>query len=427
MGKVSKRQRKFLSKNILPHKKKTTKRAFDNRKGDSNKSEAGKRTAQEQQHQQQPTVKTLPEGVNVAAFLQCPWLDVTDAGLYERDTCVARFEPPAELLNTLKTAAEPSTTNKKRKSTAPAPISGHLTEQAVRTMIDQGVEMSSIDDLLRMVWALRIAQEQQHQSQQIVFSEFTKTAAETGVTPDVPIPVPGSPAHALLVGPQGLGRLHLAFRAHLGPKQEEGSTLEEWEEAARGHRQLLEKSDAWPVLGGALLSFLTTALDTLESTCNFLGCDPTGNEDPTPARNRADSKKDGGNENARLLEGLALMRTRIPLLFPFPRLARRHLVFLLGLLETNSDPAVVSLAFVRLYDLATSQPMPFLHDAFKGCCRSYRAAAERIGALARGEGRGGVGEGGGLGAGTSGVLPLLRECIAELFGVERPSAYLVRD
>lgn len=123
------------------------------------------------------------------------------------------------------------------------------------------------------------------------------------------------------------------------------------------------------------------------------------------------------------------MRNHVPLLFPFPRLARRYLAFLLDVIEATDDEAALSLAFVRLYELSTSQPMPFLHDAFKGAYRCYRRAAERVGGVGRvAGGTGGVLGRGARGAGlssSSSLLPLLRECLAELFGVEKPSAYLV--
>lgn len=424
MGKVSKRQRKFLSKKILPHKKKTGKRAVDKQKAGAKKStDQDHRQQQQQQHR---TPKTLPDGVDTTAFLECPWLVFSDAAKAERDTCIAPFEPAPELLQAAIASSTTTNPKRRRKSTQnnitfndkDGGGTTGLTEQAMLDMIRSAVDEASMDDLLRLVWSLQSIQghrqQQQQQQQQLL------------------PPLPGSPARAVLLGPQGLGRLHIAFRRHLGPEREDGSTPEEWEEAALAHRQLLEKSEAWATLGGALLAFLTTTLETLEEASAVISArgGSGGMQDGNGGKEREDSKTAAEigavTAGGVLKEGLRAMRARVPLLFPFPRLARRHLVFLLGLLETSDEPAVVSLAFVRLYELATSQPMPLLHDAFKGVYRSYRAAAERLGTLSRGRG-GGEGGGGGLAAGTAGVLPLLRECIAELFGVEKPSAYLVSD
>lgn len=432
MGKVSKRQRKFLSKKILPHKKKVGKRTVDKEKT------AGKKSTDQDHHQQQQqdyrTPKTLPDGVDTTAFLECPWLRFNDAAKAKRDACVAPFEPSQEFLQTViaSSGSDPTNTKRRRKSTKDAVVSNGeddstiagVTEQAVLNMMRAAVEQASTDDLLRLIWYLQttrghrdLQQKQQH----------------------LPSPPALSPrARAVLVGPQVLGRLHIAFRLHLGPKREDGSTLEEWEEAALAHRQLLEKSETWATLGGALLAFLTRALETLEEAsavvsadCNSGGIqggsgrgEAGGGEKESEDCGSSENNERGAVAGGVLITRLRMMHSLVPLLFPFPRLARRHLGFLLGLLETSDDLTIVSLAFVRLYELATSQPMPFLHDVFKGVYRSYRTAAERIGALSRthgGEGRGG----GGLAMGRAGVLPLLRKCIAELFGVEKPSAYLV--
>ncbi|CAM9632365.1 unnamed protein product, partial [Sphacelaria rigidula] len=404
MGKVSKRQRKFLSKKILPHKKKTGKRGVVEKKK-SKDSTGGDRS---QQQQQQPrTAKTLPDGLDTTAFLQCPWL--VSSAKDERDTCAAAFVVAPELLQIQGTARSTCTTTsrkKKRKSTCDDSDNNsnsgtnvaRLTEQAVRDMIGAAVHQASKDDLLRLVWSLQTPQQQQQQQQ---------ASPPNSVPTTWPVLAPESLAHSVLLSAEGLGRLHIAFRLHLGPKREEGSTPEEWDEAALVHRQLLGKSEAWPVLRAPLLTFLAAALRTLEDQAMVV---MGGGGDGKAERSRG-----------ALEEGLRLLQPRVPLLFPFPRLARQHLVFLLGLLETSDNPAVISLAFVRLYELATSQPMPFLHDAFKGVYRSYRAAADRVGALAHGRREC---EGGSWGEGTVDVLPLLRECIAELFGVEKPSAYL---
>lgn len=386
MGKVSKRQRKFLSKNVLPHRKKGGRRVDNKAKG--NKGEAHDSRAPPQVA---PERKTLPDGVDTAAFLDCPWLDPKACAVAGRDTSVPPFEPDASLLEA--SAIAPA------KHTNRTTGNG-LSQQTVDVLITRAVDEASLADLLVAVWALQMAQD----------APSATTAAEKKAGPVALRAEAGSKALEVLWA-QGLPRLHLAFRAHLGPEREEGDSAEEWEEAVRANRQLLEKSEHWPKLGGALLGLLTTALDRLEATSSTtmaaLGevCDEG-------------SKKTG----AALLEGLACMRHHIPLLFPFPRLARRYLAFLLSLLETVDDVAVLSLAFVRLYELSTSQPMPFLHDAFKGAYRCYRGAAGRIGG-----GRGGGGVAGGLSRGGNGAgsLPLLRECLAELFGVEKPSAYLV--
>ncbi|CAM9191517.1 unnamed protein product [Ectocarpus sp. 4 AP-2014] len=392
MGKVNKRQRKFLSKKVLTHKKKGGVRRDNKSKG---KGAAAAATAPEAsqapgaQHR-----KTLSDGIDTAAFLECPWLSREACANAGRDACVAPFEPEVALL-------EGAATGKRGKRGGGGKGSGSssLTEQAARAMIGRAVDERSLDDLLRVVWALKAIGD-------------PSSAAVPTTSHQALRATPGSKAADALIS-EASSRLHLAFRAHLGPERDEkdGSSVEEWEDAVRAHRQKLEKAEAWPRLGGALLSFLTSGLDCVETewatsiSVAVEGC--------------ADSSKQGssGATGTSLVDGLDRMRNHVPLLFPFPRLARRYLSFLLAVLQTSDNTSALSLAFVRLYELSTSQPMPFLHDAFKGSYRCYRAAAERIGG-ARGAGMMARGDG----AGSS--LPLLRECFAELFGVEKPSAYL---
>eukprot|EP00903_Cladosiphon_okamuranus_P012229 g11469.t1 len=134
--------------------------------------------------------------------------------------------------------------------------------------------------------------------------------------------------------------------------------------------------DAWPKLGGALLSFLTMALNQMEAVAEeFISATCSG-----VGANAAGKRGSAGAEP--LVAGLASLKDLVLVLFPFPRLARRCLAFLLGGLESADDAAVLSLAFVR------------------------------IAAGGNARGRGGAGS-----------LPLLRECFAELFGEEKPSAY----
>lgn len=388
MGKVSKRQRKFLSKKVLPHKKKGGRRV-------DSKVKAGDRNNGDADEPQTPTLaerRTLPDGLDTTSFLDCPWLSRQACAAAERDICVAPFDPDQSLLETqASTTATTTTAAKRRKSAAKGNGGGGgLSETTARAMILRAVDEGSADDLLRTVWALRAAQ------------DSTSSAPTTAEIPGAQglRAAAGSKAVEVLRR-EGLGRLHLAFRAHLGPERAEGDSTEEWEDAIRAHRQQLEKSDSWPRLGGALLSFLTTAFDILEASASTSG-----------------ASKDSVEGAISLVEGLVRMGNHIPLLFPFPRLARRYLALLLGVLEaSDGDNAVLSLASVRMYELSTSQPMPFLHDAFKGAYRCYRGAAERVG-------------GGGAGVLTrarrgAGSLPMLREFFAELFGVERPSAYLV--
>ncbi|CAM9943050.1 unnamed protein product [Ectocarpus sp. 12 AP-2014] len=395
MGKVNKRQRKFLSKNVLTHRKKGGVRRDNKSKGKGAAAAAAAATAPEAsqapgaQHR-----KTLPDGVDTAAFLECPWLSQEACAAAGRDACVAPFEPEVALL-------EGAATSKsgKRGGGGKGSGSSSLTEQAARAMIGRAVDERSLDDLLRVVWAVQAIGD--------------PSSAAVPTTCHQPLrAAPGSKAADALIS-EASSRLHLAFRAHLGPErdEEDGSSVEEWEDAVRAHRQKLEKAEAWPRLGGALLSFLTSALDSVDKAW--------ATSISVAVEGRADSSKRGssGASSASLVDGLDRMRNHVPLLFPFPRLARRYLSFLLAVLQTSDSTPALSLAFVRLYELSTSQPMPFLHDAFKGSYRCYRAAAERIGG-----GRGARVMARGDGAGSS--LPLLRECLAELFGVEKPSAYL---
>lgn len=392
MGKVNKRQRKFLSKKVLPHRKKGGVRRDNKAKGNNKGAAAAQEASQAPGEQHR---KTLPDGVDTAAFLECPWLSREACAAAGRDACVAPFEPDLGIL-------EGATTITKRGGGKGSGSSG-LTVEAVRATIGRAVDERSLDDLLRAVWALQAVVDP---------SSAVPTTAHQALRA-----APGSKAADFLLI-EASTRFHLAFRAHLGPErnEEDVSSVEEWEDAIRAHRQKLEKMEAWPRLGGALLSFLTSALDGVEMEWATL------NSVAAAVEGRAGSSKQGrssGATAASLVDGLDRMRNHVPLLFPFPRLARRYLAFLLSVLQTSDSTAALSLAFVRLYELSTSQPMPFLHDAFKGAYRCYRAAAERIGG---GRGSGVVARGGGAGS----SLPLLRECFAELFGVEKPSAYLVR-
>lgn len=403
MGKVSKRQRKFLSKNVLPHRKKGGGRRLENK----GKGDAGNNNTRGAEQAAPPSAaaqerKTLPDGVDIAAFLDCPWLSRQACAAAGRDTCVALFEPEESLLEAQAKANSAAGRTGKGSS-------ARLSEKAAQAMIGRAVDDASSDDLLCAVWALKMTQT----------ARLNTSPGESASGPHAALRAdPGSKASDVLRR-EGFGRLHLAFLAQLGPeREEEDSTEAEWEEAVRAHRQHLERAEPWPRVGGALLSFLTTALDDLE-TC------PTASVSAGKARRHSSknsSSSNGEDSQEALLEGLARMRSHVALLFPFPRLARRQLAFLLSVLETADDRRVPSLAFARLYELATSQPMPFLHDAFKGAYRCYRAAAVRLG--------GGKGVGTGVlrrGGKGDGALSLLRECFAELFGVEKPSAYLVSE
>lgn len=434
MGKVNKRQRKFLSKAVLPHKKKGGRRVDNKKKGGAAGTEANTRTLATPQQR-----RTLPDGLDTTSFLECPWLTKQACATAECDTCVAPFDPEKSLLGVQ--AKSKNEDNTKRTISDGGGGKGvvGLTEKMARTMINRAVDEASVDELLRAVWALST-------SQTATLDGSTSAGNSSLVSPPLELRAdPDSKAMEVL-RQEGFGRLHLAFRAHLGPERQEGDSKEEWNEAVRTHRQLLEKAGPWPIMGSALLYFLTAALDHLEVAAAALAAatSATSTTPSLPSVNSNSSASGGGSSGGGgggggkdgrepspsrskegpaagfLIEALARMRDHTPLMFPFPRLARRYLVFLLGLLETAEDNAVLSLAFVRLYELSTSQPMPFLHDAFKGAYRCYRGAAERIG----GGGRGG-GVLGRAGVGGAGSLPFLRECFAELFGVEKPSAYLV--
>lgn len=419
MGKVNKRQRKFLTKNVLPHRKKGGKHVDKNSKGKGKRGdehEAAPRAVPQER-------RTLPDGLNATSFLDCSWLNRTVCAAAQPDVCVSPFEPE-ELWLDAPTAAG----LKRSKSSS----TSSLSEKTVLAMVHRAVDEASMDDLRRLVWSLRESQRSTASNAQSANGH--ENTAES-VRHHSLRAVPGSKACLSLFN-NALGRLHLAFRTHLGPEPKEGDSSEESADAIHAHRQKLEKAELWPQTGGALLCFLTTALEHLEASFTGISeaADVPGSGGKV-GKNSGKAGKDverrppnikapaaapsGQRDNTSLLQGLALMQSHIPLLFPFPRLARRYLAFLLVVLETAESESVLSLAFVRLYELSTSQPMPFLHDAFKAVYQCYRGAAERVGS----GGRGGVARGRGVGLGS---LPLLRECFSELYGVEKPSAYLVR-
>ncbi|CAM9398596.1 unnamed protein product [Scytosiphon promiscuus] len=421
MGKINKRQRKFLSKKVLPHRKKGGVRRDKNSKGSKAGNEVAPGPSTAEQHR-----KTLPDGLDETAFLKCTWLSREACAAAGHDTCVAPFQPDEGLLEGLSLEEPVANGSSKRKkaskggsasTSTSTSTSGGLTATVARAMIGRAVDEASVADLLRVVWALEMTSAAVAEQASSTSSASSSPAVEQHQALRA---APGSEAASVLRD-EAMPRLHLAFRAHLGPERDEGDSTEEWEDAIRAHRQQLERAEAWPKLGGALLSFLTSTLDNVETQMERPTLAAARVGDGESNNNSSSSSKKGGSSSA-LLEGLARMRDHIPLLFPFPRLARRYMAFLLAVLETSDDTAELSLAFVRLYELSTSQPMPFLHDAFKGSYRCYRAAAERVGGGAKGA-AGVMARSGGVGGGA-GPLPLLRECFAELFGVEKPSAYL---
>lgn len=368
MGKAPKRSRKFLSKNILPRKKRR------GRHGDRKSKEGDSRSkgsSCDKPTSSLPPLKalnTLPEDLDTSEFLDCSWFDEENEEGEDgkRNARADWFESDPPVFDV-------------------SSYHHDLKEESVRAMVNRAVDEGSIADLYRIVWALQISYGTSLDHSQTQDLSMKKKLGE------------GQLGALATLSSESLKRLHLAFRFHLGPERSAELTTEEWEELCLSHRQLLEKSESWKRLGGALFSFLSTALDVL----------------------RLISRASGRGRQSHLLESLRSMRPHIPLMFPFALLARRYLVCLLALLESSDDSAVLSLAFVRLYELSTSQPMPFLHYAFKGIYRAYRRASDRIGTISRSVGSGDTA------ASDFKSLPLLRECIAELFGVEKPSAYLV--
>lgn len=396
MGKVSKRQRKFLSKNLLPHRKKGGARrtAEKDKKG----GRVGTFAAEKQPSAAPQERKTLPDGIDTEAFLDCLWLSQEACAAAPTDNNVDPFRLQESALESR--AKSVSASNKRSKPSCRSRNSG-LSAETVQAILGRAVDGGSVNELILTVRALELSFSR---------SASSPSAAEIELRAE-----PGSRAWNALRG-DGFGRLHVAFMAHLGPDREGADSKEEWEEVAHTHRQQFVKAKAWPHLGSALLAFLTAALDSLGT--------PETETETTAAASKAHAKD--AHKRGVLVEGLARMRYHLPFLFPFPRLARRYLSYLLGILETADDSVSISLAFLRLYELSTSQPMPFLHDAFKGAYRAYRAAAERIGGGGRAEAIGVRAGVLGVEGGGNGSLSLLRECLAELYGVEKPSAYLVR-
>ncbi|CAM9249043.1 unnamed protein product, partial [Discosporangium mesarthrocarpum] len=303
--------------------------------------------------------RIIPEGVDEGFYLECPWLENQDT--MEQDNII----DSSELWSSILEARGLRDTNQ------------GLTVAGIQEMTQRAVDEGSTDDLMRLVWALRMVYEPQ-------FND-----------PDNLKVVVGSAEYQALV--QGwLSRGHMAFARHL--TRTCAHERDNGEEGAQGKcltladRVFIEKTDGWARLGRALHVFLSSALTVLSS----------------------------GDSRTSPRQSLVLMRNHIPLLFPFPLLSRRYLSALLSLLASNDDREVLSVAFLRLYELATSQTMPLLHDALKGVYWSYRRAATRSSATVRRKPTDGGRETGRKNC----TLPLLRECVSELYGVERPSSYL---
>lgn len=398
MGKVSKRQRKFLSKNLLPHRKKGGARRSDGK--DKQGARGGTFAAEKQPSAAPQERKTLPDGVDTEAFLECPWLSQKSCAASPTDNNVDPFRVEESVLESR--AKFVSVSNKRSMPSCSSRNSG-LSSETVQAMLGRAVDEGSVNELILTVRSLELS--------------FSRSASPPNAAEIELRTEPGSRAWNALGG-DGFGRLHVAFMAHLGPNREGDDSIQEWKEAAHAHRQQFVKAKAWPHLGSALLAFLTAALDSL-------GTPETDADAETAAAASKTHTKDAHKRDT-IVKGLARMRYHVPFMFPFPRLARRYLSYLLGILETTDDGTCLSLAFLRLYELSTSQPMPFLHDAFKGAYRAYRAAAERIGGGGRSAVIGVRAGVPGVGRGRNESLSLLRECLAELFGVEKPSAYLVR-
>lgn len=397
MGKVSKRQRKFLSKSLLTHRKKGGVRRTD---GKNKQGTRGGTFAAEKQPSAAPQErKTLPDGVDTEAFLECPWLNEKSCTASPTDSNVDPFRVEESVLESREKTV--SIFNKRSTPSCSSQDNG-LSAETVQAMLGRAVDEGSVNELILTVRSLELSFSR---------SASPPSAAETELRTE-----PGSRAWNALRR-DGFGRLHVAFMAQLGPNREGDDSIHEWEEAVHAHRQQFVKAKAWPHLGSALLAFLTAALDSLGT--------PETEAETTAAASNTHTKD--AHKRGIIVEGLARMRYHLSFLFPFPRLARRYLSYLLGILETTDDVTSISLAFLRLYELSTSQPMPFLHDAFKGTYRAYRAAAERIGGDGRSAAFGVRASVLDVGGSENESLSLLRECLAELYGVEKPSAYLVRD
>ncbi|CAM9685319.1 unnamed protein product [Choristocarpus tenellus] len=367
MAKVSKRERKFLSKNVLPHKQKRRRLKEGPKKRENNA------IAPPTQDPTSKDDKSLLDGVDAVDFLECTWLNELSAGVI-KDQCVGTFDPDLSVL-------DPSGVGKGKRRKCMLSVAN------IQTMAQRAVDDASVEDLIQLVWSLHMSCENTCQG--------PMTFKVTN----------GSKEHQTLVK-TCLETGHRAFAMHLKSSfpargQDDGEGRGVIDGLDLSDRLVMEKADGWLHVGSALLSFLSSALTITMAT----------------------------SDKTNLLYGLGCMRAHVPLLFPFPILARRYLVALLELLASNHDQAVLSLTFLRLYELATSQAMPFFHDALKGVYWAYRKAARRLTSTWKTCGRGDVGEkeeGKGEEMEIEGLksLSLLRECIAELYGVEKPSSYL---
>jgi nucleolar complex protein 2 len=196
-----------------------------------------------------------------------------------------------------------------------------------------------------------------------------------------------------------LGRCHEAFRYHLLGSSEakdgdDDEGVDDKEESQTGNKteenqpinpKTLENSSKWGDLKPILLSFFRSTLHVLLEA----------------------------KEPELLTLILRALAKYVPLLSPFPHVASSTLKVLLQLwsapLESSEDYQVVRLnSFVRIRQLALTQPFPFIEECMKRSYHSYASRAK-------------------FGASSSmaglPTLTFMGNCIVELYSLDYHSAY----
>lgn len=181
---------------------------------------------------------------------------------------------------------------------------------------------------------------------------------------------------------------HVEFRRHLlgaegGDDEEEAATIDENKPV---NPKLLQRSSRWDDLRQSLQSFLRSTLHLLSEA----------------------------KEPALLSFVLKSLSHYVPLLTPFPKLAKSYLQSLLKLwsapLDTSEDYQAVRLkSFLRIRQLAVTQPFPFVEDCLKSSYLSYARRAKF-----------------GTAASVHSALPTLTfmgNCVVELYSLDYASSY----
>ncbi|KAG7357244.1 Noc2p family protein [Nitzschia inconspicua] len=185
-----------------------------------------------------------------------------------------------------------------------------------------------------------------------------------------------------------LTKCHDEFRYHFLPKQDgdEGSAKIDFDPNKPINPKLMEKAERWPTAKPIMFAFFKSTIHLLSEA----------------------------KEPDLLVFVLKTLLNYVPFLTPFPRLAESLLKVLTALwsapIDASEDYQVVRLhSFLRMRQLALTQPFPFIEDCLK---KSYLAYAQRAKFATS--------------SSATSALPTLTfmgNCIVELYSLDYHSSY----